>query len=85
MLTADTDAPVVTETTVGADLLQALKILTELVVQEIGHHLTGLAWKKKLKKIKIKAVFTNKHINLTTLVHMRDLPGNKSEKIAFSI
>jgi len=29
VLTADTDTPVVAETTVGADLLQALKVITE--------------------------------------------------------
>ena len=47
VLTADTDAPVVTETAMGADLLKALQVLTELVVQEVGHHLVGLAWKHK--------------------------------------
>jgi hypothetical protein len=30
VLTADTETPVVSETTVGADLLEALEILTEL-------------------------------------------------------
>jgi hypothetical protein len=47
VLTADTDAPVVTKTTMGADLLQALQVLAHLVVQEVSHHLVGLAWKKK--------------------------------------
>ena len=31
------------ETTVSPDLLEALQILTELVVQVVGHHLTVLA------------------------------------------
>jgi len=43
VLTADTDTPVVAETTVSADLLQAFQILTELVVQEVGHDLSSLA------------------------------------------
>jgi len=43
VLTADTDTPVVTETPVGADLLQPLQILTELVVQEVRQNLGGLA------------------------------------------
>ena len=49
MLTADTDTPVVTETTVGTNLLQALKILTELVVQKVRKDLGGLACKTKQK------------------------------------
>ena len=44
VLTADTDTPVVTQTPVGPDLLEALKILTELVVEDVGHDLVGLAW-----------------------------------------
>ena len=47
MLTADTDTPVVTETTVGTNLLQALKILTELVVQKVRKDLGGLTCKTK--------------------------------------
>jgi hypothetical protein len=43
VLTTDTEAPVVTETTVRADLLQALKILTELAVQVVGDKLGVLA------------------------------------------
>ena len=43
VLTADSDAPVVAETTVSSDLLQAFQVLTELVVQEVGHDLAGLA------------------------------------------
>jgi hypothetical protein len=43
VLTTDTEAPVVTETTVGADLLQALKILTELGVDTVGDDLRVLA------------------------------------------
>jgi hypothetical protein len=31
--------PVVSQTPVGTDLLQTLQILTQLVVQDIGHHL----------------------------------------------
>jgi hypothetical protein len=43
VLTADTEAPVVTETTVGADLLQALEIVTELGVDTVGENLAVLA------------------------------------------
>lgn len=32
-----------TETTVGADLLEALEVLTELAVQTVGNHLVVLA------------------------------------------
>merc|ERR1719402_978943 len=42
MLTADTDTPVVTQTTMGTDLLQALQILTKLVVQKVRKYLRGL-------------------------------------------
>jgi hypothetical protein len=43
VLTTDTEAPVVTETTVGADLLQPLEILTELGVDTVGDDLEVLA------------------------------------------
>lgn len=43
VLAADAEAPVVTETTVGADLLQALEIITELGVQGVGDDLVVLA------------------------------------------
>lgn len=43
VLTADTEAPVVTETTVSADLLQALKVITELRVDTVGEDLVVLA------------------------------------------
>ena len=36
-------SPVVTEATVGADLLETLEVLTKLVVEDVGHHLGGLA------------------------------------------
>ena len=42
VLTSGTEAPVVTQTTVGPDLLESLKILTELVVKDVGHDLGGL-------------------------------------------
>jgi hypothetical protein len=45
VLTTNTDAPVVAETTMGADLLEALKILTELCSKVVGeglHVLTSL-------------------------------------------
>ena len=45
MLAAHADAPVVAEAAVRADLLQALEVLAQLVVQEVGHHLAGLACK----------------------------------------
>jgi hypothetical protein len=43
VLSTGPQAPVVTQTTVGADLLQTLQVLTDLVVQDVGHHLVGLA------------------------------------------
>jgi hypothetical protein len=43
VLTADTEAPVVTETTVSADLLQALEIVTELGGDTVGEDLAVLA------------------------------------------
>ncbi len=43
MLTSDTDTPVVTKTTVTSDSLQALDILTELVVQAVRGDLAVLA------------------------------------------
>ena len=43
MLTTDTEAPVVTETTVSADLLQALEIVTELGGDTVGEDLAVLA------------------------------------------
>lgn len=43
VLSADTEAPVVSETTVSADLLQALEILTELGVDTVGQDLRVLA------------------------------------------
>ena len=36
-------SPVVTEATVGADLLETLEVLTKLVVEDVGHHLGSLA------------------------------------------
>lgn len=39
VLTTDTEAPVVTETTVVTDLLETLKILTHLVVKTVGEDL----------------------------------------------
>ena len=43
MLTADTETPVVTQTTVGADLLQALEIITEFRVDTVSQDLRVLA------------------------------------------
>jgi len=43
VLSADTEAPVVTETTVRANTLEALEVLTELVVKTVGENLGGLA------------------------------------------
>ena len=42
-MTAHTETPVVTEPTVSPDLLESLKILTQLVVEDVGHDLGGLA------------------------------------------
>ena len=43
VLSSGSEAPVVTQTTMGADLLETLQVLTKLVVQDVGHHLGGLA------------------------------------------
>jgi hypothetical protein len=43
VLTADAEAPVVTETTVGADLLEALEVLAELGGDAVGEDLRVLA------------------------------------------
>jgi hypothetical protein len=43
VLTAHTETPVVTETTVSADLLEALEIVTELRVDTVGEDLRVLA------------------------------------------
>lgn len=43
VLATDTESPVVTETTVGTDLLQALEILTELRVDAVGENLAVFA------------------------------------------
>lgn len=43
MLATDTDAPVVTQTTVSADLLQALKVLTELSIDLVSKSVGSLA------------------------------------------
>lgn len=43
MLSTDTETPVVSETTVSADLLETLKILTELGVDTVGQNLRVLA------------------------------------------
>jgi hypothetical protein len=43
VLTTDTEAPVVAETTMSANLLQALKIVTELAVDTVGENLAVLA------------------------------------------
>lgn len=43
VLTTDTQAPVVSETTVGADLLQPLQVVTELGVDSVGENLVVLA------------------------------------------
>ena len=43
VLTASPEAPVVTQTAMSADLLQTLQVLTDLVVQDVGHHLVSLA------------------------------------------
>lgn len=43
MLTAHTQTPVVTQTTVGADTLETLEILTDLAVEGVGDDLGVLA------------------------------------------
>lgn len=43
VLTTDTEAPVVSETTVGTDLLEALEVVTELGVDTVGEDLGVLA------------------------------------------
>jgi hypothetical protein len=43
VLTTDTEAPVVSQTTVSADLLETLQIITELGVDTVGEDLGVLA------------------------------------------
>ena len=43
VLTTDTETPVVTETTVRADALEALEVLTELGVEGVGENLASLS------------------------------------------
>lgn len=43
VLATDAEAPVVSQTTVGADLLQALEVITELGVDTVGEDLVVLA------------------------------------------
>ena len=43
VLTSDTETPVVTEPTVSPDLLESLQVLSQLVVENVGHHLVSLA------------------------------------------
>lgn len=43
VLAANAEAPVVSETTVGADLLQALQIFTQLGIYTVGQDLGALA------------------------------------------
>jgi hypothetical protein len=43
VLATDTESPVVTETTVSADLLQAFQIITELGIDTVGENLAVLA------------------------------------------
>lgn len=43
MLTTDTNAPVVSETPVAADLLQSFEVVTELRVDIVGQNLAVLA------------------------------------------
>lgn len=43
VLTTDPQSPVVTQTTVGADLLQPLQVLTELAFHVVGEHLAVLS------------------------------------------
>lgn len=43
VLSSGSEAPVVTKTTMSSDLLKTLQVLTNLVVQDVSHHLVGLA------------------------------------------
>jgi hypothetical protein len=52
VLTANTDTPVVTETTMVTDLLQALKIITVLGVKNVGDNLRRLAVNNILLSVK---------------------------------
>ena len=52
VLTTDTDTPVVTKTTVSTDLLETLKIFTELGVKTVGDSLAVLAINNILLSVK---------------------------------
>ena len=43
MLATHTHTPVVTQAAMSANLLEPLQVLTQLVVEEVSHHLGGLA------------------------------------------
>merc|ERR1719330_720664 len=43
VLATHTNTPVVTQPPVSTNLLQSLQVLAQLVVQEVGHQLAGLA------------------------------------------
>lgn len=43
MLTSDSETPVVSQTTVGSDLLQSLEIISHLGVGAVGEDLVGLS------------------------------------------
>jgi hypothetical protein len=43
MLASHTQAPEVTETAVGSDLLQTFEVLTDLAVEDVGHDLAELS------------------------------------------
>ena len=43
MLSSGSEAPVVSQTSMSPNLLQTLQILSQLVVQDVSHHLVGFA------------------------------------------
>ena len=82
VLTSDTEAPVVTETTVSPDLLESLKILTELVVKDVGHDLGGLAIldvplpvEEPIRDLVLTGILNEKKMNSTHSTHGKISPG----------
>lgn len=52
MLTTGTEVPVVTETTVSTDLLETLKVVTDLTLDVVREHLRVLTSSKVLLSVK---------------------------------
>ena len=82
VLTSHTETPVVTEPTVGPDLLESLKILTQLVVEDVGHDLGGLAVldvtlpvEEPVGDLVLTGILNEKKMNSSHSTHGKISPG----------